>query len=268
MNVSQYLDRIGYQGPTEPTLETLDRLIARHQATVPFENLDIVRLHRPIVLERERLFAKIVGQRRGGFCYELNGLFADLLEALGYGVARGYGVWQTRDGGWITPFEHIVLAVTLPDSEEPMLVDVGFGAECPVVAIPLRDNHARGVRHREVAAYRATAKAGQPDDWRIEVQRPEADWALVYEVDLAPQTMDAFAARCQELQTSPESPFTRSLICSRPLENGRVTLGGESFILTTDGNRNERPLNGIDDELGLLRTWFGIEIDLERYGEH
>jgi len=261
-----YLDRIGYQGAVAPTLETLDRLIAHHLAAVPFENLDIIRLHRPIVLDDERLFDKIVHERRGGFCYELNGLFAALLEALGYGVTRGYGTWPSRDGVWTVPFEHIVLGVTLPDSQARMLVDVGFGADCPVMAIPLDSTQVRDVRGREVEAYRAVAKPGQPDRWRIDVKRNDADWARVYETDLTPRTLEDFAERCHYLQTSPESHFTQSLICSRPLENGRVTLGGDKFILKTDGDRVERALEGFSDELSQLREWFGIVIDPERYG--
>jgi N-hydroxyarylamine O-acetyltransferase len=267
MNVSHYLERIGYQGAKTPTQATLDRLIACHQETVPFENLDIVRLRRPIALDEERLFAKIVGERRGGFCYELNGLFAGLLEALGFGVTRGYAVWPVHDGVWTVPYEHIVLAVSLPDSGERFLVDVGFGSECPVVAVPLRSDGVRAVDHQTIEAYRASAISAQPETWRIEVKRPDADWALVYEADVTPREMEAYAKRCDHLQTSPESPFTQSLICSRPLVNGRVTLGGGAMILTTDGERVERPLEGAEDELALLLEWFGIEIDPERYGD-
>lgn len=266
MDVDRYLDRIGYQGPTEPTSHTLDRLIERHLANVPFENLDIVRLQRPIVLDNERLFAKIVGERRGGFCFELNGLFAWLLEMLGYHVTRGYGVWPSRDGGWVAPFEHIVLAVTIPDTHERSLVDVGFGSDCPVVAIPLRDDEPRSVRHREITAYRPRAGVDRSDGWRIEARRSDAEWTLVYEVDLTPQPMEAFAERCQELQTAPTSHFTQNLICSRPLDHGRVTLAEGTLILTIEGNRTERPVEGPDEELRLLREWFGIEIDPARYG--
>ena len=80
MNSATYLQRVGYAGPAHPTEDTLDRLIGLHQQAVPFENIDIVRLHRPIVLDRARLYGKIVGERRGGFCYELNGLFDQLLD--------------------------------------------------------------------------------------------------------------------------------------------------------------------------------------------
>jgi arylamine N-acetyltransferase len=135
------------------------------------------------------------------------------------------------------------------------------------VAIPLHNDGVRQVDHRAVEAYRANAISDQPEAWRIEMKRPGADWAPVYEANLTPRAIDAFANRCDYLQTSPDSHFTQSLICSRPLENGRVTLGGGKLIVSTGDERTERPLEGAADELDLLRTWFGIEIDPERYGD-
>lgn len=266
MNAPAYLERIGYHGDVSPTQATLDRLIDHHLSSVPFENLDIVRLNRPIVLEDALLFSKIVGERRGGFCFELNGLFATLLSTLGYDVTRGYGVWPTQEGGWVDPFEHIVLSVALPDQDQRFLVDVGFGANCPVVAVPLRDNEPRPVQHHELAAFRAISKAGEPNGWRIEAQQFDGTWILVYEVDLTPYDLEPFAAQCHRLQTSPDSHFTQNLICSRPIDDGRATLGGGRFILTRNGTRDERPVDRRDEELTLLREWFDIEIDPERYG--
>src|ERR1041384_2069181 len=93
MNVVTYLQRLNYHGSTEPTAETLGELHRAHMLAVPFENLDI-HLGREIVLDDERLYAKVVERRRGGFCYELNGAFAGLLGALGFDVkmlAAGVG---------------------------------------------------------------------------------------------------------------------------------------------------------------------------------
>src|SRR5437762_3314192 len=86
MDVNAYLKRIDYAGSTAPTLETLNALHQAHLYAVPFENLDI-HLGRPIILEYDHLFDKIVTQRRGGFCYELNGMFAWLLRELGFEVS-------------------------------------------------------------------------------------------------------------------------------------------------------------------------------------
>jgi N-hydroxyarylamine O-acetyltransferase len=86
MDAHAYLKRINYSGPLEPSAETLRRLQVAHLKTVPFENLSI-HAGEPIVLEENALFTKIVERRRGGFCYEANGLFAALLRALGFEVA-------------------------------------------------------------------------------------------------------------------------------------------------------------------------------------
>ncbi len=266
MHVPAYLDRIGFEGAASPTLETLDGLIDRHLATVPFENVDIVRLRRPIVLDQQRHFDKIVGERRGGFCYELNGSFAGLLEQLGYGVTLGYSVWPNSDGVWTAPFEHMVLVATLPDSGERVLVDVGFGASCPIVAIPLRPDTVHAVAHRSIEAYRMNRLANGPDYWRVDVKQVGGDWSQVYDADLTHRSIEDYAERCDYLQTSLESHFTQGLICSLPREDGRVTLGGGQFILTTDGQRVERPLEGPDDELALLHEWFGIDVDPVSYG--
>src|SRR5262245_14904037 len=120
--VAEYLGRVGYDGPVDVTPETLRRLHLAHLLAVPFENLDI-HLGRPIVLDVDRIFEKIVRRRRGGFCYELNGLFAWLLGELGFDVELLSA--QVLDGGRLGPeFDHMTLLV---EHEGRWLVDVGFG---------------------------------------------------------------------------------------------------------------------------------------------
>src|SRR5829696_2117836 len=122
MNIEAYLKRINYNGPLEPTAETLRALQVAHLLSVPFENLSI-HAGEPIVLDEETLFTKIVGTRRGGFCYECNGLFAGLLRALGFEVAMLAAGVARPDGTFGPEFDHMTLIVTL---EDRWLVDVGF----------------------------------------------------------------------------------------------------------------------------------------------
>src|SRR5262245_36251920 len=122
--VTRYLDRIGARHPAGPDAAALRDLHRRHVETVPFENLSI-HLREPIELAEDALVDKIVRRGRGGFCYELNGLFAELLAALGYDVSLlAAGVFG-RDGSLSPVFDHMALLVTL---DERYLVDVGFGA--------------------------------------------------------------------------------------------------------------------------------------------
>src|SRR5215204_4139344 len=123
LDTKAYLERINYSGPLEPTAETLRRLQLAHLLAVPFENLSI-RAGEPIVLDDEALFDKVVARRRGGFCYELNGLFAALLRALGFEVEMlSAAVWGDARG-FGREFDHMALLVKL---EERWLADVGFG---------------------------------------------------------------------------------------------------------------------------------------------
>ncbi len=114
IDTAAFLDRIGYLGPTAPTETSLRALHHAHLCTVPFENLDI-HLGRPIVLDERALFTKIVGHRRGGFCYELNGLFAAFLRDLGFGVTMLAAQFPRDDGRTAPEMDHLVLLVQTMD---------------------------------------------------------------------------------------------------------------------------------------------------------
>ncbi len=127
MNTAAYLTRIHYSGPLEPDIDTLRGLHRAHLYSVPFENLNI-HLGLPIRLEEEALFEKIVTRRRGGFCYELNGLFARLLEALGYRVTLINARGVNDDGSYALEYDHLALMVNCPGApDEPWLADIGWG---------------------------------------------------------------------------------------------------------------------------------------------
>src|SRR5215211_5668577 len=121
-----YLRRIGYSGPIKPDAQTLRGLHLAHMFSVPFENLDIG-LGRPIRLSEEALWEKIVVQRRGGFCYELNGLFAWLLTQLDFDVTYLNARVYNRQGQLGIDFDHLALLVQIPHQSGRWLVDVGFG---------------------------------------------------------------------------------------------------------------------------------------------
>ena len=123
MDLEAYLRRIEYDGPREPSAFTLRGLHRQHLFTVPFENLDIP-LKIPIRLDPGLLYDKIVVRRRGGFCYELNGLFCELLTAMGFQVCMLSARVRRDHGGFGPEFDHMLLRVQL---DEPWLVDVGFG---------------------------------------------------------------------------------------------------------------------------------------------
>ncbi len=123
MDVEQYLRRIEYDGPRQVSSAALRDLHRQHLFTIPFENLDIA-LKTPICLDLALMYDKVVRRHRGGFCYELNGLFCELLIALGFRVQMLSARVRRDDGGFGPEFDHMLLRV---DLEEPWLVDVGFG---------------------------------------------------------------------------------------------------------------------------------------------
>src|SRR5947208_4998740 len=249
MDVAAYLDRIGYSGPAEPTAETLRRVHRAHMLTVPFENLDIA-LHRAILLDRDKFINKIVCERRGGFCYELNGAFAALLEALGFRVTLLSARVPHSDGSNGPEFDHFTLRV---DLGEPWLADVGFG-DCFIDLLRLRI----GLEQEQTAGPFRIAEDGDP--LRLERRHIETGWRTEYLFSLTPRRLEEFSEMCHYLQTSPQSPFTRKRVCSRPMPAARITLSEMKLITTRNGRRDERLLKSDDEWWAALRDHFGVQI--------
>ena len=264
-DVAAYLDRIGYHGSTAPTEETLRALHLAHLLAVPFENLDIG-LGREIRLDEAALVDKIVQRRRGGFCYELNGLLALLLRALGYRVTLLAARVPTPDGGLGPPFDHLTLLVDGDRLAGRWLADVGWGRQAP--SEPLRfELGTAQVRPRAGAAYRFAKDEGW---WRL-LRRNldgEADagdgagWEEQYRFTHQGYAPEDFAACCRYHQTSPDSHFTRGSVCTVLTTDGRITMSDRRLITTVRGERSERDLAGEDDRLDVLRERFGIVLDV------
>ncbi len=251
MDVAAYLRRISYDGPVEPSPAALRELHRQHLFTVPFENLDII-LNRPIVLDLKLLEEKIVARRRGGFCYELNSLFAELLMELGYKVQLFSARVRREDGGFGPEFDHMLLKVQL---DEPWLADVGFG-ESFLSPLQLKSDGDGAVNgHR----YSVSWNHGEWELCRHDEGHDE-DVAL-YRFRELPRRISEFEDMAHYHQTSPESHFTQRSICSRAMPNGRVTLSGPRLIVTRGGNRHERILAGPEEARNVLREHFGVEFD-------
>jgi N-hydroxyarylamine O-acetyltransferase len=241
-DADRYLARIGARLPARADADALRDLQRRHLAAVPFENLSI-HLGEPIVLDEGALVEKVVGRRRGGFCYELNGAFAALLSALAFSVtlqaARVFG-----PNGLGPPFDHLALRV---DLDEPWLADVGFGA----------------FSHHPL---RLDARCDQPDPagtFRVE-DAEHGDLVVLldgrpqYRLERRPRALRDFEPTCWWQQTAPSSHFATSLVCSLPTVTGRVTLSARTLVETAGGERRERVLASDAEVLEAYRTRFGI----------
>jgi N-hydroxyarylamine O-acetyltransferase len=238
VDATDYLERIGATAD-----DPLDVLMRRHLESAPFENLSIHERD-AVPLEDEALVAKVVGRRRGGFCYELNGAFAWLLGTLGYDVARVSARVATPDG-LSFPGDHMALVV-----DGRTLVDVGFGRFA-------------------VGPLDLDTRDDQPDRSGLFTVREAPDGELdvfwgdraQYRLDPRARTLRDFTPMAWWHRTSPTSPFTREVTCSRLTPTGRVTISGATFIETLDdGTRTETVLSR-DGRLATYRDVFGIVLD-------
>jgi N-hydroxyarylamine O-acetyltransferase len=252
MDTHAYLRRIDYTGSLSPTAESLRQLQVAHLLTVPFENLSI-HWGEPIVLDDNSLFEKIVVRRRGGFCYELNGLFAALLRELGFEVIMLSAEVASPEGVFGPEFDHMALLVSL---RECWLVDVGFGDSFrEPLLLDTEDDQLQGDR-----AYRVIK---EKDRLTVFQRDADAEWKAQYRFGLQPHTYSDYAEMCHYHQTSPQSHFTRQRICSLATPVGRLTLSDKRLITTFKGGvREERLLNNEKEYLEVLREFFGIESSL------
>lgn len=245
--VVAYLNRVGLDAPVAGDAAGLHALHRAHQLTVPFENLSI-HLGEPISLAEPDLLGKIVHGHRGGFCYELNGAFALLLEALGAQVSR-VGARVYGDAGLGPPFDHLALVVRATDGSGPWLADVGFGSHSD---FPLRLD-AREDQDDPAGVFRlADADTGDIDVFKD--GRPQ------YRLEVRERSLADFIPTCWWQQTSPLSHFTQSTICSRLTPQGRVSVSGRTLIQTRGQARTEHQLESDDEVLAAYRDHFGIAL--------
>ncbi|MCD9186282.1 MAG: arylamine N-acetyltransferase [Pyrinomonadaceae bacterium] len=249
MNKTAYLKRIGiYENDLSATLETLKLLQKKHLLNVPFENLDI-HWKNPIVLDTEKFFDKIIDQKRGGFCYELNGLFNELLKSLGFQTkiisAR---VSNGKDFG--AEYDHLAILVEI-DGEE-YLADAGFGdfsAEPLKFVLDTEQTDANGV----------FSVRKHSDEYFEVVKKHGGEWQSEYIFKDSARDLSEFAGMCDFHQTSPESHFTRGKLCSLMTENGRKTLTDKKFIKTESGEKSETEVASEDEFNEILAREFAID---------
>jgi N-hydroxyarylamine O-acetyltransferase len=250
MDTEKYLRRIGVENFAIPaSAESLKHLQKRHLLSVPFENLDI-HWKRPILLSVESFYEKIVGERRGGFCYELNGLFAELLNELGFPSRMISARVSTGTGDFGAEFDHMAILTKIGDDE--FLVDAGFG---DFTAEPLRfvpDEEQRD----ENGVFSIRKRAG---DYFEVVKKEGADWKSEYIFKDSAHDLADYAGMCGFHQTSPDSHFTRGRVCSIMLEAGRKTLTDKKFIETGNGTKSETEVNSEAEFAEILYEEFQIK---------
>lgn len=250
-NKDKYLKRIGYLGNLEPNLATLRKLQKTHLLNVPFENLDIH--HKvPIVLSIERIFDKIVNHNRGGFCYELNELFYQLLIALGYDAKRISARVYNQSSGYGQEFDHHAIIVAIDKIN--YLTDVGFGEftfEPLKLQIGVKQNDERG--NYLIDNYEnGYLRVNKIDHGK---RIPE------YIFKETERELDDFKTMCYYHQTSPSSHFTDKRLITLPTENGRVTISGNTLKIKKQGSTIEKVLENENEFETVLWVKFKIKIE-------
>lgn len=249
MNQKKYLRRIGVN-KTEilPNLQNLKLLQRKHLLSVPFENLDI-HWKRLIVLDTEKIYRKIIEENRGGFCYELNGLFYELLKSIGFQSKLISARVAKSDGKFSAEKDHMAILTQIGDEE--YLVDVGFGS---FIAEPLK--FVLNVEQNDTTGIYLINKY---DDKYFQVMKKDGgNWASEFIFTTVNYNLKDFTDMCNFHQTSPESHFTKGELCSLMTNDGRKTLTKDRFITTKSGQKNEKSVNSKEEFNEILEREFYI----------
>lgn len=254
MDTTAYLKRFNAYPVEELYLQDLARLQSLHMQNVPFENLDVIRAV-PIYLNLENIYEKIVTHRRGGYCYEINGLFHWLLKELGFDAQLISATVMKPDGTWTKADTHAAILVNL---DAPYLVDAGFG-DSTVSPIPLG-----GERHTDHSGtYSVIDHDGHSYDL---VRENEGEQQILYRFTTDERMLADFHEGCIFNQVSRESPFTHDDLVTKAAPNGRITLSGMQLTISENGKKTKRELTA-EEKSQLLKEEFGILLDVEEAAE-
>jgi arylamine N-acetyltransferase len=255
LDLDGYFERIDYHGAVAPTFDVLQDLITAHTRTISFENLDPL-LGVPIDdLSPEALTDKLVRRRRGGYCYEHNGLMGYVLEELGFGVRR-FGarvVWTVAAGAPVPSQTHTLLAVTLPGGQQPYLVDVGFGGQTPTSPIRLETGSAQQTTHEP---YRLQDRG----DGLVLQALIRGDWQSLYEFATRTAPPIDLKVGSWYVSTHPSSHFVTSLIASLVTADGRCNLSGRNLAIHRGGATEKVRLDDASAVVDTLTDRFGINV--------
>jgi N-hydroxyarylamine O-acetyltransferase len=246
--VQKYLDRISYTGSHKPNLATLRKLHRQHLLSIPFENLSIIE-HQHINLDLAELSEKILDRGRGGFCFELNGLFFKLLEVMGFTARMVSARVLNSAGGFGPEYDHMAIIVSLDDD---WLVDVGFGNNFLEPVAILSDKE-----YFDDEGFFKVERHG-PDKLALMRSSDGEHYTSTYIFTIRKSNIEDFNEMCEYHQTSPHSLNTRKLICTMAVHGGRKTLSGTTFSIRDGGSRSKIPLaDGIEVQK-VLSEQFGI----------
>jgi N-hydroxyarylamine O-acetyltransferase len=249
LNLDEYLARVEYQGPLTPTIALLRDLHLAHATHIPFENIDVL-LGKPIALDLPSLTAKLVTNRRGGYCFEQNTLFAAVLEQIGFTVTC-LGARVRLGSTRVAPRTHMLLRVEAEDT--PFLADVGFGGGGFLDAIPLAVN-----AHIEQFGWSHRLER-EGELWVLKT-KIEGVWIDQYSFTLEPQYPSDYEVANYYTSTHPTSIFRQILVAQAQSTRSRISLHNSTLIeATSSGSQISRKL-GEHEILSVLADRFGLHL--------
>lgn len=250
MEIEQYLKRIKYSGDLIPNFDLLKELHKTHLYHVPFENLDI-HYQRHIELDSEKIYRKIVLNNRGGFCYELNGLFYQLLKKLQFQAIMVSARVFKEEIGYTPEFDHCAIIVKIDNNE--FLVDVGFG-EFIFEPLKLDFNLVQKDTNGEffIDQYNSHYRVNKI----IEGQTYPS-----YIFKKKSRDLSEFKDRCNFQQYHPDSHFKSKKMISKPTRNGRITISGNTIKIREKDEVTEKKINDESEFIKQLENLFNTNLN-------
>ncbi len=251
VDLDAYFSRIGYLGPRKPTLETLKALHGLHPQAIAFENLDAL-LSRRVRLDLAAIQRKLIHERRGGYCYEHNGLFAAVLTQLGFKVAGLAARVIFNHPPHMLRRSHMLLKLDL--AGEIYIADVGFGGRSLSAPLRLYDERVQETPHgpfrivRSGDFFEQQAPAGGP-------------WTTLYRFSLEEQMAQDYEMANWYVQTHPDSEFRVRLMAARLPPRKRLALLNNQFtVYHADGSTERQALKSAEAIAHVLETDFAIAL--------
>jgi N-hydroxyarylamine O-acetyltransferase len=251
LDLDAYFERIGYSGRRDATLETLKELHRKHPEAIAFENLDPI-LGRPVPLDMPSLEAKLIRARRGGYCFEQNGIFFRVLQMMGFHAtglsARVLRGRPEKD----SPRSHMLMKIEL--EEGTYVADIGFGSLTLTAPLRLDDEAPQETPHGQFRI----VEAG--DEFELQALLDEG-WQTQYRFALQEYFPQDYEALNWYRATHPQSPFVTSLMAARPLSDRRLGLRNNHYAVRHLDGRTDRFVLGTAAEvLDVLEGDFGIAL--------
>lgn len=256
--LNAYFNRLGWTALAEVNIETLRALHLRHNCTIPFENLDVL-LPREIQLDDQSLEDKLITARRGGYCFEQNGLFERALREIGFNVRSVLGRVILSNPPQLPARTHRLLVVEL--AGERWIADVGFGGQTLTAPVRLQADKEQTTPH---GVYRLL---NEGNDWTLQFRHHDR-WQSMYVFDMVPQFFSDHVAGNFWSAHWPQSHFRHHLLMCRHLpDGGKLTLTNFHFTYQENGHTVEQiNLPDVESLYLLLQDKFGQGVDDPKNG--